>query len=84
MKQIIVNNGEQTERTMTPEEEAAFEASRPVPLTEDQIIDLQLAYMRRVDIKLFRAMFFLVNEVRALQSKAPITVDQFKTWLKGL
>lgn len=85
MKQIVVGaDGTQSERTMTPEEEAAFEASRPVPMTDDQIYDLQIAALRHVDRQIFRAMFAIVNDLRTLQSQPTLTLPQFRAWVKGL
>jgi hypothetical protein len=35
-------------------------------------------------IKVSRALFVVVNEVRVLKGQAPLTKQQFISWLKGL
>ena len=42
------------------------------------------AYVDSVDMLIFKVMFNHENRIRALESKAPITPQQFKTALLGL
>ena len=60
-----------------PEIDALAEAEKTTVVNS---MDVELSYSKA----LAQALFRVVNDVRELKGQQPITVDQFKTYLKGL